>query len=112
MIRDGGEGRVVPYRLAPIDWGIDEDGDKVSTCIVRWEPNRAQPKKKVPERLKTSVPLDQAIKEVGLPADVEVLRAAFCKYHGGTAHAANAAWHRAIDKGGLGFVGDKLDYTL
>jgi hypothetical protein len=111
-IRDGEEGRVVPYRLSTVDWGIDEDGDKVSTCVVRWEPNRAQPKKKVPERLKTSVPLDQAIKEVGLPADVEVLREAFCKYHGGSAHAANAAWHRAIDKGGLGFVGDKLDYTL
>ncbi|HEY2229823.1 MAG TPA: hypothetical protein VGI22_19200 [Xanthobacteraceae bacterium] len=113
-IRDGEEGRVIPYRLKPIEMGVDEDGDPVTTCVVQWEPGRAPPPPKgrqPPKKMKTDVNLERAIKEVGLPADVEVLRAAFYKYHGGNAHAANVAWNRAInnklelDENGL------LDYT-
>jgi hypothetical protein len=32
-IRDGEEGRIIPYRLKTIDMGRDEDGDPVSTCV-------------------------------------------------------------------------------
>jgi hypothetical protein len=42
-IRDGEEGRIIPYRLKPVDWGVDEDGDPVSTCFVQWEPQRPLP---------------------------------------------------------------------
>jgi hypothetical protein len=97
--RDGEEGRVIPYRLNVVDMGRDEDGDPVSTCVVQWEPNRMQPKKRQATKKKqTDVNLELAIKDVGgLPADVEVLRAAFKKHHGGSTHAANTAFNRAIN---------------
>jgi RecA-family ATPase len=34
-IRDGEEGRIVPYRLQVVDRGIDEDGEPATTCVVR-----------------------------------------------------------------------------
>jgi hypothetical protein len=39
-VRDGQTGRVVPFALQVIDCGKDEDGDPVTTCVVRWEPDR------------------------------------------------------------------------
>jgi hypothetical protein len=63
-IRDGEEGRVIPYKLKPIDMGVDEDGDSISTCIVQWEPQRPLPRKRAPRRLKTNVVLQKAISEV------------------------------------------------
>ena len=36
------------------------------------------------------------------------IRAAFYRHHGGTAHAANVAWNRAINAMGLEVSGDKL----
>ena len=95
-IRDGEEGRIIPYRLKPIDWGVDEDGDPISTRVVQWEPHRQVPVKGRPRKHKTDVTLERAIKDVGLPADPEELKKAFYKYHGGSNHAANAAWNRAI----------------
>ena len=115
-IRDGEEGRIVPYRLRPVDWGIDEDGDHVTTCVVRWEPNRVQrakPRGRASHRPpKTDITLTRAIKEVGLPADMEVLKAAFYKYHGGSNHAANTAWHRAVANEELTLVDGKLDHGI
>lgn len=97
-IRDGEEGRIIPYRLDVVDLGVDEDGDHDSTCVIQWEPNRVQGKpQQAAKKKQTDVNLDLAIKEVGLPADVEVLRAAFYRHHGGSTHAANTAWHRAIN---------------
>jgi hypothetical protein len=61
-----------------------------------------------PRKHKTSVPLEVAIAEVGLPADVEVLREAFYKAHGGANKAANTAWHRAIEASGLVLEDGKL----
>ena len=95
-IRDGEEGRVIPYRLKPIEYGIDEDGDHVSTCVIQWEFDRP-PQTKAPKKKQTDIALEQAINEVGLPADPVALRTAFYKYHGGNGHAANAAWNRAIN---------------
>jgi hypothetical protein len=43
-----------------------------------------------------------AIKEVGLPCDVEKLRDAFYRHHGGSRHTANVAWNRAIREKGQG----------
>jgi hypothetical protein len=107
-IRDGEEGRIIPYRLKPIDMGMDEDGYPLSTCVVQWEPGRPiasqQKRQKKPE-----IALERAIKELGLPGNMEVLRAAFYTFHGGSRHAANAAWNRAINAAGLVPVGDKLD---
>ena len=42
--RDGEEGRVIPYRLKVVDMGVDEDGEPISTCVVRvgGEPTSAQ----------------------------------------------------------------------
>ena len=40
-LRDGtDEGRVIPYRLQVVDMGKDEDGDPITTCVMRWEPGR------------------------------------------------------------------------
>jgi hypothetical protein len=111
-IRDGDEGRVIPYRLRQVPMGRDEDGDPLSTCVIQWEPDRPPPKgKKAQTKHKTSVPLQQAISEVGLPAEPNVLRAAFYKHYGSTGHTANVAWNRAVDAAGLELVGGKLDYA-
>jgi RecA-family ATPase len=108
-IRDGEEGRIIPYRLKQVDLGRDEDGDPLNTCVIQWEFDRKQqPKRKRQQKKKTDVALELAIKEVGLPADVERLRTAFYRHHGGTAHAANVAWNRAINAMGLEVSGDKL----
>ena len=110
-LRDGpDEGRIIPYRLKQVDLGIDEDGDRVSTCIIQWEPQRQMPIRRAPRKSKPNVALDMAIEDVGLPADPEVLKKAFYKHHGGSNHAANTAWHRAIEGAGLGLVDGKLEY--
>jgi hypothetical protein len=109
-IRDGEEGRVIPYRLVPTECGRDEDGDPVSTCIVQWEPQRPMVVKRAPKKLKTNVTLDMAIEEVGLPCEPEALKAAYYKIHGGSNHAANAAWNRALGDSELVLVDGKLDY--
>jgi hypothetical protein len=113
-IRDGEEGRIIPYRLRQVDLGRDEDGDPLSTCVIEWEPARQLSKKKEGRPRgggrKTSVPLEQAIEEVVLPADPEALREAFYKHHGGSPKAANTAWHRALADVGLRLVGGKLDF--
>ena len=98
-IRDGEEGLVFPYRLKPIPIGVDEDGASVSTCVLEWQLGRPAQfnQRQAPQKKKTDVALELAIKEVGLPADVEILRKAFYKHHGGTDRAANTAWHRAIN---------------
>jgi hypothetical protein len=96
-IRDGEEERVIPYSLVPIECGRDEDGDLVSTCAIQWDFNRPPPReRRPPKKKKTDAVLELAIKEVGLPADVEELRKAFYRIHGGNNSAANMAWNRAI----------------
>jgi Bifunctional DNA primase/polymerase, N-terminal/AAA domain len=113
-IRDGEEGGIIRYRLRPVDMGVDEDGDRITTCVVQWEPHRVYSRKErqPPKKKQTDVNLERAIKEVGLPADAEVLRAAFYKYHGGNAHAANVAWNRAINNK-LDVDGEgRLDYAV
>jgi hypothetical protein len=45
-----------------------------------------------------------------LPADPDVLRTAFYKHHGGTNHAANMAWHRAVEAEELLLINGKLDH--
>ena len=109
-IRDGEEGRAVPYRLKQVDVGVNEDGERETTCVIQWEVGRPMNEgRRPPRKTKTSVPLDKAIAEVGLPADMEVLREAFYKAHGGATHAANRAWNRAIEEAGLVLVDGKLD---
>jgi hypothetical protein len=110
-IRDGEEGRVIPYRLRPVNMGKDEDGDAVSTCVVEWEFDRALRTGRKGQKKKTDFALEQAIREVGLPCDVNVLREVFYRIHGGSAHAANVAWHRAINAKGFRFVGDRVDVS-
>jgi hypothetical protein len=109
-IRDGEEGRVVPYRLKVVDCGVDEDGDPMTTCVIQWEPNRPPPRARGKEKkYKTDVVLEQAIGEVGLPADAKALREAFYRHHGGNDRAANTAWHRALKETGLEWRDGKLD---
>jgi hypothetical protein len=106
-IRDGEEGRVIPYRLKPVPMGVDEDGDRVSACVIQWEPDRPPQAKEreMPKRRKTDVNLQLAIQDAGgLPADVDTLRANFYKRHGGTKAAACQAWNRAIREMGLGIA--------
>jgi len=110
-IRDGEEGRIVPYRLKPVNCGVDEDGDPISTCIIQWEPERPLYQRRPPSRPKTDVTLDRAISEVRLPADPDALKAAFYKFHGGNNHAANTAWHRAAKAEGLGLIDGKFDHV-
>src|SRR5262249_16027674 len=115
-IRDGEEGRIIPYRLKIEDLGMDEDGDRLTTCVVQWEPNRQAPppppKRRAAQRRKTDITLERAIHDVRLPADPDTLRAAFYKYHGGVRSAANMAWHRAVAAAGLVLVDGKLVYVL
>jgi hypothetical protein len=110
-IRDGEEGRVIPYRLKRVDWGIDEDGKPVDTCVIQWEVNRPVFKKrgKVGRPNKATPTLQMAIDEVGLPADPEALRQAFYKHYGANDKSANTAWHRALERRGLDVFGGKLD---
>jgi hypothetical protein len=108
-IRDGEEGRIIPYRLRTVDCGVDEDGERVSTCVVQWDLGRQmQPRRREPKKVKTNITLERAIEEVGLPADPDVSRAAFYKHHGGNAHAANMAWNRAVNESGLVLGDGKL----
>jgi len=98
-----------------VDWGIDEDGEQATTCVVQWEPNRpppAKPQRRAPKRHKTDVTLERAIRDVGLPADPDALRSAFYQHHGGTKRAANTAWHRAVNAAGLALNNGKLEYAL
>jgi hypothetical protein len=39
-VRDGDQGRVIPFRLEVVNCGTDEDGDRITTCVVHWEPDR------------------------------------------------------------------------
>ena len=117
-IRDGEEGRVIPYRLKPMGMGVDEVGDPISTCVVEWEVNRPpqakEREKPKPKRVKTDANLQLAIQDVGgLPADVDALRAAFYKRHGGTVKTANQAWNRAIKEMGVVVTEDgRYDYEV
>ena len=66
---------------APVDCGVDEDGDPVTTCVVQWEPYRPPPpKRRAPQRRKTDVTLQRAISDVGLPADPDALKAALTNF--------------------------------
>jgi hypothetical protein len=96
----------------PIECGRDEDGDPVSTCIIQWDVHRPPAQQQPPpKKKKTDAVLELAIKEVGLPADVEVLRKAFYKLHGGNKSAANMAWNRAIRETYLGVDAEgRLDW--
>jgi AAA domain len=109
-IRDGEEGREVPYRLKQVDVGVNEDGERETTCVIEWEINRPSPKKKgAPKKRKTDATLARAIEEVGLPAEPDKLKESFYKFHGGSNHAANAAWNRALRESDLEFVGGMYD---
>ena len=114
-IRDGEEGRVIPYRLKQVNWGIDEDGKPVSTCIIKWEPRRPLSTKKKGRGGRTGRPkkndavLQRAMEKVGLPADPEALRQAFYEFYGAKTHAANVAWNRALRESDLELFGGKYD---
>jgi AAA domain len=110
-IRDGEAGRVIPFKLEVMPRGIDEDGDPITTCVVKWEPNRAPPEKPKRERPKTDGALAKAIEEVGLPADAAVLRKVFYEHHGGDRHTANAAWNRVVKNLAVTKEG-KLDWPV
>jgi hypothetical protein len=106
-VRDGEEGRVIPYRLEPVDMGVDEDGERISTAVIRWECDRPMPQKRNGRPRKNDFTMQQAINEVGgLPVKVEVLRAAFSRIHGGSTKAVNTAWYRAVRDMGLSLNGD------
>jgi hypothetical protein len=100
-VRDGEEGRIIPYRLEPVDMGMDEDHERVTTAIVRWEPNRPMMGKRQKKKGRTDVVLELAIKETGLPVEEERLREVFYRKHGGGNKAANRAWHLALKDSGL-----------
>jgi hypothetical protein len=102
-IRDGEEGRVIPYRLEVVDCGRDEDGDRIETCRIAWEPDRPPEEQSKRKRTnKMDSVMQNAIRDVGgLPADPFALRTAFYKRHGGHKHAANTAWLRAVKGHGL-----------
>ena len=90
--------------------GVDEDGEKVTTAVIQWEPNRPVQQKRGPGRPKKEmdVNLAAAIREVGLPVDKEILRAVFYRHHGGARGAANQAWNRAIKEAGLVLADDGM----
>jgi ABC-type dipeptide/oligopeptide/nickel transport system ATPase component len=114
-IRDAEAGRIIPYRLALADMGRNEDGDSVTTCTIEWQPDRpiiTLPKRRGPQRHKTDGTLQRAVEEVGLPANEAALRAAFYRCHGGSTHAANLAYHRALKAAQLTVTNGRVDYML
>jgi hypothetical protein len=106
-VRDGEEGRVIPYRLQSVDMGVDEDGERVKTAVIKWEVDRPvqSKRKKEPKR---ALALEAAIAEVGLPGEWEALRTAFYKHYGSKDHAANQAWNRAVNNGEFVFFDGKV----
>ena len=112
-IRDGEEGRIIPYRLKVVDWGRDEDGRPVDTCVIKWEPDRPLSTKKKDRGRgrpkKNDAVLQRAMEKVGLPADPEALRQAFYEFYGAKTHAANVAWNRALRESDLELFGGKYD---
>jgi hypothetical protein len=111
-LRDGtDEGRVIPYRLQVVDMGKDEDGDPITTCVMRWEPERTLNKAPAGRPAVHDDTLTAAIAAVGgLPASQDALRAAFVAKHGGRKRAAGTAWERAVERSGLVEVDGKLAY--
>jgi hypothetical protein len=111
-VRDGEAGRIIPYKLEIVPRGADPDGDPITTCVVKWEPNRAPPEKPTRRKTKTEDALANAVEEVGgLPADRDTLRKAFYGLHGGNTHSANVAWNRAVKDANLVVTKDgKLDW--
>jgi hypothetical protein len=107
-VRDGEEGRVIPYRLEPKNMGLDEDGKRVMRCVVQWEPNRPMQGRKKQKNARTDVVLELAVKETGLPVEEVRLREAFYRKHGGDNKSANRAWHLALKSSGLRVCGDGL----
>ena len=96
-------------------WALTRTEIGSPPALWTWEPNRPPPpapKRRAPKRHKTDITLERAIRDVGLPADPDALRAAFYKFHGGAKHAANVAWHRAVAAVGLALVNGKLDHAL
>ena len=89
--------------------GRGDDGSVIDTCIVKWEPGRPLPLKRGRRKVKTDITLEMAIDEVGLPAEVEALRAEFYRHHKGGDKAANTAWHRATNVK-LVLINGELDY--
>jgi hypothetical protein len=98
-IRDGMEGRIIPYRLEEVTLGVDPDGDPITTKLVRFEPDRklerqatrrGRPAKQTDDKLEAA-----AVEVGGWPADPTALRRAFYRLHGGTAGAKRVAWLRA-----------------
>ena len=97
-IRDGIEGRIVPYRLEEVTLGVDPDGDPITTKLVRFEPDRKLERqaKRRGRPSKINIELEAAAAEVGgWPADPAALRAAFYRLHGGKTDAKRVAWARA-----------------
>jgi hypothetical protein len=98
-IRDGEEGRIIPYRLEVVPRGMDEYGNPASTCVIQWEPNR-KPPLKVQQRAspKSVGVMQQAIdKAGGLPADVDKVRQAFNKLRSGSKQARSNSWKQALE---------------
>jgi hypothetical protein len=102
-IRDGMEGRIIPYRLEDVTLGVDPDGDPITTKLVRFEPDRKlerQTARRGRPAKQTDDKLEAAAAEIGgWPADPAALRTAYYRLHGGTAGAKRVAWLRA--KAGL-----------
>jgi hypothetical protein len=98
-IRDGIEGRIIPYRLEEVTLSVDPDGDPITTKLVRFEPDRKlerQAKRRGRPANQTNEKLEAAAAEVGgWPADPAALRAAIYRLHGGTTDAKRMAWYRA-----------------
>jgi hypothetical protein len=59
--RDGESGRVIPLRLGVIDYGVDEDGEAVTTCVVHWEPDRPLPNRGAGRPSRASPAFDRAL---------------------------------------------------
>ena len=44
-VKDGETGREIPFDFEVIDFGVDEDNDQVTSCIINWHPDRRIEKK-------------------------------------------------------------------
>jgi hypothetical protein len=42
-VREGEEGRIIPFRLEMVNCGVDEDGDQVTTRTIHWQPDMVLP---------------------------------------------------------------------
>ncbi|MGE0724342.1 MAG: AAA family ATPase [Alphaproteobacteria bacterium] len=95
--KDGPEGDVLSSRLVPVEIGVDDDGDAITSCVVEPVEGAAEP---APARL--SLRLQRALEVLGnLLATAGEPAPAGDHYPAGVTVASRKTWHDYLFKAGV-----------